>query len=524
MQKLLLAIAIVLSTKNYAQFSTTFELTKGKETATYGQCIKFYASLAKKYPQIKIKNFDTTDAGYPLQLVTYKKSNRKNEQKEMLTILINNGIHPGEPDGIDASMMLLRDIVQGKVAVDDNVQIAIIPVYNIGGALNRNSTTRVNQNGPHSYGFRGNAQNLDLNRDFIKCDSKDAKAFVKIFQYLQPHIFIDNHVSDGADYQHTMTLLTTQHNKMGGVVGEYLHNNFEPMLYAKMQQKGWEMCPYVNFEEALPQKGWNAFYDAPRYSSGYAALFGTMAFVPETHMLKPYADRVKSTYDLMVVTITAAAEKRVEILKNKLDFTKAVAAQKTFALSWKTDTSKFQKIIFKGYETAEVISAVTNLPIIQYQQQKPFTKEVNFYNYFAAKEWVNKPKAYEKHHRNYDVQLEAKEQLLQFFKGDYIVFTGQPTDRYLIETLEPKTDDSFFSWNFFDAILQQKEGYSNYRWDTIAASFLRNNPAVQAALNAKRKADTLFSKNADAQYDFVHKQSPYYEKAHMRYPVVRLMH
>ena len=71
-------------------------------------------------------------------------------------------------------------------------------------ALNRNSTTRTNQNGPESYGFRGNARNYDLNRDFIKSDTKNAKTFAQIFHLVQPDVFIDNHVSNGADYQYIL--------------------------------------------------------------------------------------------------------------------------------------------------------------------------------------------------------------------------------------------------------------------------------------------------------------------------------
>ena len=135
-------------------------------------------------------------------------------------------------------MMLSRDIIGKKITLPDNVVLAIIPVYNIGGALNRNSFSRANQNGPESYGFRGNAQNLDLNRDFIKCDSKNARSFTEIFHYLNPDIFIDNHVSDGADYQHVMTLITTQHNKLGNELGEWLKKTFEPKLFTGMHDKG----------------------------------------------------------------------------------------------------------------------------------------------------------------------------------------------------------------------------------------------------------------------------------------------
>src|SRR6478736_1330272 len=326
-------------------FITTFEKTDGSQTTTYLECIDYYKQLAKSFPAIKIITGDTTDAGYPLHLVLFSADKNFNldtwHKQHKVVVLVNNGIHPGEPDGIDAGMMLLRDIAQGKLKMPGNVVLAVIPVYNIGGSLNLNSFSRVNQNGPDSYGFRGNAENLDLNRDFIKADSKNAFAFEKFFQQLDPDIFIDNHVSDGADYQHTMTMLTTQHNKLQGEIGDFLHDVFEPALFKGMKEKNLEMCPYVNFEESSLKNGWEAFYDPPRYSSGYAALFETIAFIPETHMLKPYTDRVKSTYAFMQTIIEQASRFSNDIIEKRKASVETIQQQKEFPLSWKVDSSKF---------------------------------------------------------------------------------------------------------------------------------------------------------------------------------------
>ncbi|MEO6219531.1 MAG: hypothetical protein ABIO81_03820, partial [Ginsengibacter sp.] len=199
-----------------------FEKSNGTETANYFEAIQFYKSLTHQSRKIKFITKGPTDAGYPLQLALFS-NDEKFEPKawhkqQKVVLFINNGIHPGEPDGI-ASMMLARDIIRKKIILPDNVVLGIIPVDNIGGALNRNSFSRANQNGPISYGVRGNAQNLDLNRDFIKCDSKNTLSSVDIFHYLNPDILIDTHVSDGADYQHTITLIITQYNKSGDVLG-----------------------------------------------------------------------------------------------------------------------------------------------------------------------------------------------------------------------------------------------------------------------------------------------------------------
>ena len=181
--KKLLTLLIILAMsctptneKKVMDFTTTFEKSGGTQTATYDETIQYYSDLAETYPEISIQAIGTTDSGKPLHILTLnpdKEFDFETIRQTKRILLINNGIHPGEPDGIDATMMLYRDIVQGKIEVPKNTVLVTIPIYNVGGSLNRNSTTRTNQNGPEAYGFRGNARNYDLNRDFIKCDTKN---------------------------------------------------------------------------------------------------------------------------------------------------------------------------------------------------------------------------------------------------------------------------------------------------------------------------------------------------------------
>jgi Zinc carboxypeptidase len=339
-----------------------------------------------------------TDAGYPLHLVVVANNGDHNfeniRRNNKRIILVNNGIHPGEPDGIDASMLLARDIATGKYKIADNVVIAFIPIYNIGGCLNRSANYRVDQNGPEEFGFRGNSQNLDLNRDFIKCDSKDARAFTEIFHLLDPDVFVDNHVSNGADYQHVMTLLTTQHNKLGGPMGEFLRKQFEPSLYTLMKEKGFDLVPYVNSFGDTPESGWPEYWDSPRYASGYAALWHTFSFVPETHMLKPYDQRVRSTYALMQSFIEYTAANSSVIKQLRQQTKNFVRTAPEFPLSWTLDRSQFKEVLYKGYESSRKPSEVSGLPRLYYDRSKPFEKLVKIFNYYAVKSTVSKPKAY----------------------------------------------------------------------------------------------------------------------------------
>ena len=571
MQKILLFPLILLSTMADSQ-QTVFEKSNGKQTATYFEAVKFYKELAQHSSLIKFETKGPTDAGYPLNLILISADKDFDpaswHKKNKVVILINNGIHPGEPDGIDASMMFVRDIVEKKIKVPANVAIGVIPVYNIGGALNRNSFSRVNQDGPISYGFRGNAQNLDLNRDFTKCDSKNARSFSQIFHFLNPDILVDTHVSDGADYQPTMTLITTQYDKLGKELGAWVKSTFDPALYKEMGEKNWNMVPYVNVEDSDPSQGFSMFYDSPRYSSGYAALFSTISYMPETHMLKPYKQRVKSTYDLLNTMIDQAGINAKDLLARRRSAIKKTIKQKSFPLSWKLDTTQFTTIPFEGYEAGYKKSEATGLPVLFYDHSKPYSKKVKYFDAFLPENIVKKakkyiipqgwgsvvdllkingvkiqqlekdtlmqvevyhitslkslPHAYEKHHKNYQVTITSQDEKIQFLKGDYVIDLDQPANRYITEMLEPTGDDSFFSWNFFDAILQEKEGYSEYRWNDIAVQYLKDHPDLEEKLEAKRKSDSAFAKNASAQFEFIYKNSPWSEPEHLRYPVYRV--
>ncbi len=574
MRIVLLLLSGFLTLTGFGQtIGTLFEKSGGTQSPTYFQIVEWWKQLDQQSGKVKLMTMGDSDAGYPLHLVIVANNGDQNfdniRKNNKRVILINNGIHPGEPDGIDASMLLARDIVVNKIVLPDNVVLAIIPVYNIGGCLNRSAFYRVDQNGPDEFGFRGNSQNLDLNRDFIKCDSKEARAFAAIFHLTDPDIFIDNHVSNGADYQHVMTLLTSQHSKLGGVMGEYMNKVLEPGIYASMKQKGYDLVPYVSFGGNTPDAGMTAYFDGPRYSSGYASLWHSFAFVPETHMLKPYKQRVESTYELMKSFIDFAS-RNSETIKKLRDQTKeSTKTREEFPVSWTINRSKSDQVLFKGYEAGRKPSDISGQPRLYYDRQKPYEKMIPYFNHFDAKTTIKKPMAYiipqgwwkvidllklnrvqmrtlrvdttievemyriddyksaarpyEMHHLNSDVKLSTRTITMKFRKGDYFIPLNQPANRFLMEVLEPQADDSYFAWNYFDGILGQKEGYSSYAFEEDAVEFLKKNPSVKEKLEQRKASDTAFAKNGGAQLNFVYQNSPYYEPDHLRYPVYRVI-
>ena len=551
---------------------TKFEQSKGTQSPNYYDIISWWKNIDRQSAKIKMLTMGMTDAGFPLHLVVISNDGDYNfesiHRKNRRVILINNGIHPGEPDGIDACMLLARDIVANKDQLPSNIVLAIIPVYNIGGCLNRSPNYRIDQNGPNEKGFRGNSQNLDLNRDFIKCDAKESKSFAAIFHLTDPDVFVDSHVSDGADYQHIMTLLTSQHNKLGGAMGDYLNNKFEPALYSLMKEKGYDLVPYVNSFGDTPENGWPEYWDSPRYSSGYATLWHCFAFVPETHMQKPYEQRVRSTYALMQCFIEFTSENSATIKKLRDETKQSAKAQTEFPVSWQLDRSQWKEITYKGYEAGRKPSEVSGLPRLFYDRSKPFEKQVKVFNYYQPKLFIKKPTAYiipqgwwkvidllkinnvqmwslksdtaisvevyhiddykasphqfEMHHLNSNVKITAVQEKMNFRRGDWYIPLNQVANRFLIETLEPLAEDSYFSWNFFDAILGQKEGFSDYAFEDIAADYLKSHEDVKQRLEAKRTADTTFARSASAQLNFVYQNSPYFEPDYLRYPVYRV--
>lgn len=536
------------------------------QTATYAQVIDWYRQLDLHYDQAKLMVVGKTDVGKPLHVFLLAADKQFTARPGRVTLLINNGIHPGEPEGIDACMMLARDLLKAN-KLPKNVLLAIVPVYNVDGCLNR-GVSRVNQNGPVAYGFRGNARNLNLNRDFIKAEAENTKAFQTMYQSLKPQVFIDNHTSDGADYQHILTYFATQKDKLHPDVSGYMAQTFQPELDKILTAKGFAPAPYVNNFADTPESGLLGYNDSPRYSTGYAALFNCFGFTVETHMWKAYPARVKGTYAFDETVIQLCERDAQTILANQQRADQAVRQQKTFALTYKLDRSKTDSVTFMGYQAAYKPSEVSGLKRLYYDRSKPFVKRIPYQNTFITDVQVEKPGAYlipqawsevigqlkrngvvatplpkdtlitvsayyitdykspqrpyEGHYIHTGVKVRAESQPIQFYKGDYLIRVNQPQNRYIVETLEPQAIDSFFAWNFFDSALDQKEYFSDYIFEDTAAELVKRDPELRKRLDERRAAEKAFAENADAQLDFIYRQTPYYEKTHNRYPVYRL--
>jgi len=558
----LVTFLIFISTQLLGQFKSNY-------TPTYQEAIDHYKRIAADHPsKAKLETIGKTDIGKPLHYLIIDPTGAfspdsavKNEQT---VVMIMNGIHPGEACGINASITFA---MQKAASPPDNVVYVIIPIYNVGGALNRNSFTRANQNGPEEYGFRGNARHLDLNRDFIKADSKNALAFTRLFHLWKPHILIDTHTTNGADYQPNITLLSPFSEKLIPMQASFLKREFEPYLYEYMKNMDDEMIPYVNFRGATPEDGIYAFIDLPRYSSGFAALFNTIGFTLEAHMLKPFDQRVKSTINFIKAVDEFANERGEIIRKLKSLADKETANQESFYTKWQSG-ERIDSLEFPGYESRLSTSVLTGGEFVKYDQSKPYRRNIPYFNevlgfyqsamptyYIIPQGWsqvierleanevrferlktdtiigvtskyanyyetVETP--YEGHymHKNTGV-IERKEEI-QFYAGDVLIPTNQLARRYLANTLDPQSADSFFNWNFFDSVLNQKEYFSSYLFEKTAEKIVERDNNLLRKLEQLKRSDPAFADNARAQLEFIYKYSKYHEKGHLRIPVFEI--
>ncbi len=564
--KFLPALFLFLSSILFSQtkFQTPFEKGNGNQTTTYAEMVQYYDVLAKDFPTITVESFGTDDNGEPIKVVIFNNSKDKN----VPSILINNGIHPGEPDGIDATMMMMRDFATGKIEVK-NLKVVAIQAYNISGMLRRGKHSRANQNGPEEYGFRGNARNYDLNRDFIKNDTENGKAFQQIFQHFKPIYFIDNHVSNGADYQYLFTYISTNKERLGNQLGTYFNQKMQPEILHTLENKGILTTPYVNIHGNSPDEGFPTFMDSPRYATGYTTLFNTMGTVAETHMLKPYKDRVRATYENMLSSINYTAKNAKEIQKLMAESLADYQPKKNYPIQWKLDSTKYKMIDFKGFEAGKKPSEVSGNPRLFYDRTKPFNRKVKFYDQYISTKEVAIPSyyvipqserkvlehlkrnnivmkevkqdstifaqqymvsdyktvksAYEGHYLHYDTKVKSENKNIRFRKGDVLVSTKQNGVKYLLEVLEPEATDSFFNWNFFDGILGQKEYFSDYVFEDTAAELLKNNQVLRTAFEFEKVANPDFAKEGKAQLDWIYKHSDYFEGSVGLYPIYRIL-
>ncbi|MCE2710989.1 MAG: hypothetical protein LW688_00430 [Cryomorphaceae bacterium] len=538
------------------------------QTPTYEELISAYKKLDEQHKEIELYAMGCSDTEFPIYVCIINGAGDSTETfdkcRQSSTILINNAIHPGEPDGVNASLIWIEEWIKSGKKTKDLPCVAFIPAYNVGGMLRRGSFSRANQEGPEEYGFRGNTQNLDLNRDFIKMDSPNAKTFARIFHALDPDVFVDTHVSNGADYQYTLTYISSMKERMAPPQANLVYEKLIPELTSRLKKKNWDLFPYVELKEETPTSGLVAFNDLPRYAMGYAALFHSIAFTVETHMLKLFPERVRATKDFISNLVYWTGVNSKEVEKVRTESQNWSMNQAYFKYNY-SQTEKVDSILFKGYEETFPVSEVTGLKRLKYDRNKPYTRFIPWYKtYFpadsalipefiyvlpSAKEVIenlrlnnisfslskvdstldlattkivsfqslNKP--YEGHFYHKELSTERAFKEMDLPKETLIIPTRQKGAMFLLSTLIPEGEDSYFRWNYFDSYLQQKEYFSPYVFEDKAAQLLKQDPELAKEFQKKRDLDDQFRESQWDQLFFIYKHSPYYEQTDYHLPV-----
>lgn len=559
------------------QWLTHFERSGGLETPRYDETIQYCRNLAKHSPWVHMTSFGTSPQGRALPLVIVSKNQDFRPGKtgsDKTVIMVQACIHPGESEGKDAGMMLIRDIAitREKEHLLDNITLLFIPIFNVDGHERFGQYNRINQNGPEEMGWRANARNLNLNRDYLKADSPEMQAWLRLFNTWDPHLFIDCHTSDGADYQYVMTYALETFGNMEKDLTDWQKEVYLPHLEKEMQAEGYPIHVYVSFRNWFdPESGIRSGASPPMISQGYTAIRNRPGLLLETHMLKPYQPRVESTYKMIEHTLallTTEGPKLRKLIKEADEYTASTAfRQKAFPIDWGIDYSDSSWISFEGIAYEKVKSDLTggdwykynggpaslklkmfNTPLVMKEVMLPEAyvipvewKEVierlanhniqmfelpedmvipgNTYR-FSNYDWNDRP--YEGRFR---LRCDAK--LIDIKRvypaGSAVIPMDQALAKVAAWALEPEADGSFLEWGFFNTIFEQKEYGEPYVMEKLAREMIAEDPSLLKEFEKQKAESEAFANSQWLQLNWFYSKTPYWDEHKDVYPVGRIM-
>jgi len=573
----LLVFANLFSQQN-DYWKTYFEKSNYLETPRYDETINYFKKFERHSPYAKMISIGKSAEGRDIYVLIVSKDRVFTPELAKRTnkpiVFIQNGIHAGEIDGKDASMILLREILITKEKANyiDNAVLLVMPIFNVDGHERFSPYNRINQNGPKEMGWRTNAQNLNLNRDYMKADSPEMKAWLKFFNKWLPHIFVDCHVTDGADYQYEITYSCERYGNVHPELGEWIKNDFVPFIEKEVQKNGYLIAPYVWFKGDEIKNGIVDGVTSPRLSTGYVAIQNRVALLIETHMLKDYKTRVFATLTMLDAVIRKANQsgKNLVDLINRAEqkTIDEIANQKKYLPVKFQMSNEFVPFTFKGIKYEKLPSKISGKEKIVYTGEK-FEMEIPLYNKPVAVDSINAPEFYlipraysniveilNLHDVKYEVLKSAQKYLVEKYrfdentvwqkrpyegrimlttkyetfvdtliaeKGEYLIPVNQRAVKVIIHLLEPKSGDSFVSWGFFNSIFERKEYYEDYVMEKLAEEMYNSNENLRKEFEEKLKSDTTFANSPEQRLEFFYRRSPYFDKQWLVYPVSRVI-
>jgi hypothetical protein len=560
------------------EWLTPAEAAGFEATPDYEETLAFLRRVAAAVPEIQLTTFGTSAAGRPLPLVIVSRERAFTPDAARRlakpVVLIQNGIHSGEIDGKDASLMILRDLALGRRReLLDAATLLIVPIYNADGHERISPYNRPNQDGPHrGMGFRTTADGLDLNRDYVKVVSPEAQALVGLVNAWRPHLFVDNHVTDGVDHDWVLTWCWTEAPQLAAPVDAWMRSHF-PAVLAATERAGHRTGPYVDLKDGLdPSRGFSSWVGQPRFSSGYFPLRNRPAVLVETLSYKPYRERVLATRDFLLALVAevghGAAGLRGAIAAAEEATVAAGAPQappSDLVLNY-AESPAADPIKIPLYATQLATSLVTGRPLLRYRRGEIHDLEVPWYHRSVATLTVPRPRGYlilpgwpqiearlraqglrvEQLAEPADIEAETLRlaaphyaadpyqglhrvaaavtraaEHRHFPAGTLWVPADQPDFAVAAQLLEPDAEDSLLAWGLLSTVFERKEHISPWVLEDRAADLLRD-PAVAAEWQ-RALADPKLANDPQARYLWWFRHTPYWDETVDLLPTFRLL-
>ncbi len=581
--RLLLALVAATPMAIHAadQWITPAEAASFRTTPSYADTTAFLQRLAKASPgSIHVETFGTTPEGRPMTVVIAAKDGDLTPERARAAgkpvILLQAGIHPGEIEGKDAGLMLLRDFaVTNKLPhLLDHAVLVYIPVYSVDGHENSGPYFRINQNGPKEMGFRGQSQYLNLNRDYVKADAPETRAWLKLWNMWRPDLLIDIHTTDGADYQYDLTWYAEDAHKLPPSIVAWQKSAYDGDAIPHYEKLGHLASPYLEFRDGRDiTKGIENFGSGPRFSTGYAAIRNRAGLLIETHMLKSYEVRVRATYDVVRSVLDHVNKDPGALLQASKEadaWAASLSSQPgaTLPVTFKEDPAP-KPFTLKGYVFTQTRSDISGDTWVRYEPSKkksydiqswndllpdvsapipaawaipaqwtevidrldahgiPYTRTTKAVQVHAERDeltqpkWADKP--FEGHHMLKDVAIAPTKEDVELPAGTVIVRSDNTDAVLALNLLDARAPDSVLRWGYLDAIFEPKEYGEPRVLEALARKMIAEDPAVKAEFDEKVKNDPALAASPRARLMFFFERSPWYTAQKVgAYPVLRL--
>ena len=549
---------------------TPAEQNDFRTSPAYDETVAWLRRLTEAAPELRMMSLGKSAEGRDIWLIVASRDRvftpEAFQRSGKPTLFVQGGIHAGEIDGKDAGMMLLRDLTVGGRRRDllDRANFLFVPVFNVDGHERASPYGRINQRGPEVIGWRTNARNLNLNRDYAKLDADETRAMVAALDRWKPDLYVDLHVTDGADYQYDVTFGWNEYNYSPSI-SRWLGSTLRPALMSGLQAMGHIPGPLI-FPVAGDDltKGILVSPSSPRFSTGYGDVRHLATVLVENHSLKPYKQRVLGTVVFLEAALEVLGRSGTEL--RQATMSDSMLRSDPIPLAWRTPTQPTTETMpFLGMQlrtSQSPISGTTRtewlgtpvpmrVPVIRQSQVAIAVPRAKAYWIPAA--WSDIAARMRLHGivmdrlasaRSVDVEMyrlrdpklatepfeghvlvtattTVERHKETFAPGSWRVPTDQPLGELVTVLLEPSSEDSFFQWGFFDEVLQQTEYFENYVMEPLAEQMIEKDPKLAAEFQQKLESDAAFRASPEKRLGFFYERSPYFDQRWLLYPVGR---